>query len=294
MGSLLAGTKFRGDFEERLKGVMAELRKIKNAILFIDEIHTVVGAGATQDGSMDAANLIKPALQNGDLRCIGSTTHKDFKSSIEKDHALARRFQKITVKEPSIPETVEILKGLKEHYETYHEVRYPDASLETAAELSAKHINERFLPDKAIDVIDEAGAAQRLLPEGERKKEISPEDIETIISKMAQIPPKSVSHDDRSALENLAKDLKLVIFGQDPAIESVAQAIKLNRSGLGSPGKTRGQFSFCGAHWRRQNRTGKTAGQRPRHRIQALRHVRVHGKTCRLAPDRSASGLRGL
>ncbi len=246
MGALLAGTKFRGDFEERLKGVLAEVKRIPGAILFIDEIHTVVGAGATQDGSLDAANLIKPALQNGELRCIGSTTHKDFKASIEKDHALARRFQKITVREPTTEETVQILRGLAPRYEEHHGVTYTDAALESAAELSSKHINERFLPDKAIDVIDEAGAAQRLRPVGERKVKIEPEDIEAIVAKMAQIPPKSVSSDDRSTLASLAKQLKLSIFGQDLAVDSVSQAIKLNRSGLGAPDKPVGSFLFAG------------------------------------------------
>ncbi|MEL6187412.1 MAG: ATP-dependent Clp protease ATP-binding subunit ClpA, partial [Myxococcota bacterium] len=246
MGALLAGTKFRGDFEERLKGVLGEVKKIDNAILFIDEIHTVVGAGATQDGSLDAANLIKPALQNGELRCIGSTTHKDFKASIEKDHALARRFQKITVREPTIEETVRILEGLASRYEEHHGVKYTKAAIESAAELSGKHINERFLPDKAIDVIDEAGAAQRLLAEEDRKERIEPEDIEAIVAKMAQIPPKSVSSDDRKSLAKLAEELKLVIFGQDTAIESVAQAIKLSRSGLGAPDKPVGSFLFAG------------------------------------------------
>ena len=245
MGALLAGTKFRGDFEERLKGVLNDVKRIPNAILFIDEIHTVVGAGATQDGSLDAANLIKPALQNGELRCIGSTTHRDFKSSIEKDHALARRFQKITVREPTTEETVRILEGLASRYEEHHGVKYSREALESAAELSGKHINERFLPDKAIDVIDEAGAAQRLRGE-ERKENIEPEDIEAIVAKMAQIPPKNVSSDDRQSLAGLAKELKLAIFGQDKAVESVAQAIKLNRSGLGAPDKPVGSFLFAG------------------------------------------------
>jgi ATP-dependent Clp protease ATP-binding subunit ClpA len=246
MGALLAGTKFRGDFEERLKAVLTELKKIKNAILFIDEIHTVVGAGATQDGSMDAANLIKPALQSGELRCIGSTTHKDYKSSIEKDHALARRFQKIQINEPSVDETYQILKGLRTRYEEHHGVTYTDKALRSAAELSAKHINERFLPDKAIDVIDEAGAAQRLIPPAKRKKKIRSHDIEGIIAKMAQIPPKSVSQDDRSQLLNLSKELRLVIFGQDKAIDSLASAIKLSRSGLASGERPVGSFVFAG------------------------------------------------
>ena len=246
MGALLAGTKFRGDFEERLKGVLHEIKKLEDAILFVDEIHTVVGAGATQDGSLDAANLIKPALQNGELRCIGSTTHRDFKASIEKDHALARRFQKITVREPTIEETVLILEGLASRYEEHHGVKYTPAALQSAAELAGKHINERFLPDKAIDVIDEAGAAQRLRTEEHRKERIEPNDIEAIVAKMAQIPPKSVSSDDRSALANLAKELKLVLFGQDAAIDAVAQAIKLNRSGLGAPERPVGSFLFAG------------------------------------------------
>jgi len=246
MGGLLAGTKFRGDFEERLKGVLNALKKEPHAILFVDEIHTVVGAGATQDGSLDAANLIKPALQNGELRCIGSTTHKDFKSSIEKDHALARRFQKITVKEPSIEETVAILMGLRSRYEEHHGVNYTDGALRSAAELSSKHINERFLPDKAIDVIDEAGAAQRLLPEDDRSTKIRSTDIEAIVAKMAQIPPKSVSADDRNALANLEQQLRMVIFGQDSAVTSLTQAIKLNRSGLGAPEKPVGSFLFAG------------------------------------------------
>ncbi len=246
MGALLAGTKFRGDFEERLKGVLNEIKKRPDAILFIDEIHTIVGAGATQDGSLDAANLIKPALQKGELRCIGSTTHQDFKASIEKDHALARRFQKITVREPTIDETFQILQGLRPHYEEHHSVQYTDGALRSAAELSSKHINERFLPDKAIDVIDEAGAAQQLQPQETRKTKIQPSDIETIISKIAQIPPKTVSSDDKAALANLEKELKLVIFGQDNAIEALAQAIKLNRSGLGAPDKPVGSFLFAG------------------------------------------------
>jgi ATP-dependent Clp protease ATP-binding subunit ClpA len=246
MGALLAGTKFRGDFEERLKGVLHEIKRIPNAILFIDEIHTVVGAGATQDGSLDAANLIKPALQSGELRCIGSTTHKDYKSSIEKDHALARRFQKIVIREPSVEETYQILKGLRTYYEEHHAVRYTDPALRLAAELSAKHINERFLPDKAIDVIDEAGAAQRLQPPGKRKKKIGVGDIEKIIAKIAQIPPKSVTADDRSALANLERELKLVIFGQDEAIGKVTNAIKLNRSGLGAQERPVGSFLFAG------------------------------------------------
>jgi ATP-dependent Clp protease ATP-binding subunit ClpA len=246
MGSLIAGTKFRGEFEERLKAVIRELKKIEGAILFIDEIHTVVGAGATHDGSLDASNLLKPSLQNGDIRCIGSTTHKEYKSSIEKDHALARRFQKIQVDEPTIEETVQILRGLRPKYEDFHKVTYSDKSLRAAAELAAKHVNERFLPDKAIDVIDEAGAATRLAPEAQRQKRIRAKDVEDIVAKMAQIPPKSVSADDKTQLRNLDLDLKKVIYGQDKAIEALAAAIKLSRSGLGSAERPVGSFLFAG------------------------------------------------
>ena len=269
MGALLAGTKFRGDFEERLKGVLNELKKHPDAILFIDEIHTVVGAGATQDGSLDAANLIKPALQSGELRCIGSTTHKDYKASIEKDHALARRFQKITVREPTIDETFLILKGLRPYYEEHHGVNYTDGALRSAAELASKHINERFLPDKAIDVIDEAGAAQRLVPENKRKKKIRIKDIETIIAKMAQIPPKNVTSDDRTALSNLEKELKMVIFGQDQAVDALTQAIKLSRSGLGAPEKPVGSFVFAGP-----TGVGKTELARQLARVMGVEFIR--------------------
>ncbi len=246
MGSLIAGTKFRGEFEERLKGVISELKKIDNAILFIDEIHTVVGAGATHDSSLDASNLLKPGLSNGDLRVIGSTTHKDYKSSIEKDHALARRFQKIQVDEPSIEEAHLILRGLQPKYEQFHEVKYTDRAIRAAVELSAKHVNERYLPDKAIDVMDEAGAAVRLLVKEKRPERIDEKQIEDIIAKIAKIPPKTVSVDDKVALETLEKDLKMVIFGQDPAITSLTSAIKLSRSGLGAPERPVGNFLFSG------------------------------------------------
>ena len=246
MGSLIAGTKFRGEFEERLKAVVKEIKKVKGAILFIDEIHTVVGAGATHDGSLDASNLLKPALQSGELRCIGSTTHKEFKSSIEKDHALARRFQKIQVDEPTVDETFQILKGLRPRYEQFHGITYTDRALRVAAELSAKYVNERFLPDKAIDVIDEAGASTKLLPPDKRPKKIRSKDVERIIAKMAQIPPKTVSSDDKAVLATMEKDLKMVIFGQDRAIESLSSAIKLSRSGLGAPDKPPGSFLFAG------------------------------------------------
>jgi len=246
MGALIAGTKFRGEFEERLKGVMKEIKKVKGAVLFIDEIHTVVGAGATHDGSLDASNLLKPALQSGDLRCIGSTTHKEFKSSIEKDHALARRFQKIQVDEPTVDETFQILKGLRPRYEAFHGIQYTDRSLRVAAELAAKYVNERFLPDKAIDVIDEAGASTKLLPLEKRPKKIRSKDVEKIVARMAQIPAKTVNADDKAVLATLEKDLKMVIFGQDKAIDSLAASIKLSRSGLGSPDKPPGCFLFAG------------------------------------------------
>ena len=246
LGSLIAGTKYRGDFEKRLKGVVAELRKEPGAILFIDEIHTVIGAGAASGGVMDASNLIKPVLANGELRCIGSTTYTEFRGIFEKDHALARRFQKIDIVEPTIAETVEILRGLKTRFEEHHGVTYEDEALVAAAELASRHINDRHLPDKAIDVIDEAGAHCRLQPEAERKKVVDVELIENIVAKMARIPPKSVSASDRDALKTLERDLKLVIFGQDKAIEALASAIKMSRSGLGDERKPVGSFLFSG------------------------------------------------
>ncbi|MBI4816041.1 MAG: ATP-dependent Clp protease ATP-binding subunit ClpA [Deltaproteobacteria bacterium] len=246
MGALIAGTKFRGEFEERLKAVVNRIKAYPGAILFIDEIHTVVGAGATHDGSLDASNLLKPSLQSGELRCIGSTTHKDFKSSIEKDHALARRFQKIQVDEPSVDETHQILRGLKARYEEHHRVEYTDRALRVAAELSAKYINDRQLPDKAIDVIDEAGAALRLLPEAERPRIIDERAMEDIVAKMAKIPPKTVASDDRTKLRLLDSELKQVVFGQDPAIDALASAIRLSRAGLGQPEKPVGSFLFAG------------------------------------------------
>ena len=246
MGSLLAGTRYRGDFEERLKAVVSELEAHPGAILFIDEIHTVIGAGATSGGAMDASNLLKPALAQGTMRCIGSTTHKEFKSSIEKDHALARRFQKIQVDEPTVDETFQILKGLRPRYEAFHGIQYTDRSLRVAAELAAKYVNERFLPDKAIDVIDEAGASTKLLPLEKRPKKIRSKDVEKIVARMAQIPAKTVNADDKAVLATLEKDLKMVIFGQDKAIDSLAASIKLSRSGLGSPDKPPGCFLFAG------------------------------------------------
>jgi ATP-dependent Clp protease ATP-binding subunit ClpA len=246
MGSLLAGTRYRGDFEERLKAVLNELEAMEGAILFIDEIHTVIGAGATSGGAMDASNLLKPALQSGTIRCIGSTTYKEYRSYFEKDRALVRRFQKIDVNEPSIEDTVKILRGLKPYYEKHHKVRYTVEAIRAAVELAARHINDRKLPDKAIDVIDEVGAAQMLLPENRRKKTITIKDIEGIVAKIARIPPKSVSTDDKTTLRNLERDLKTMVFGQDKAIEALSSAIKLARAGLREPEKPIGCYLFSG------------------------------------------------
>jgi ATP-dependent Clp protease ATP-binding subunit ClpA len=246
MGALLAGTRYRGDFEERLKQVIKELEAHDNAIMFIDEIHTVIGAGATSGGAMDASNLLKPALASGTLRCIGSTTYKEYRQFFEKDRALVRRFQKIDVNEPSIPDTVEILKGLKPYYEDHHKVRYTNEAIRSAVELSARYINDRKLPDKAIDVIDESGASQKLLPEGRRKKTIGLKDIEATIATMARIPPKSVSKDDAEVLGHLTDNLKRVVFGQDKAIEALSSAIKLARAGLREPEKPIGNYLFSG------------------------------------------------
>jgi len=246
MGALLAGTKFRGQFEERLKGVLKSLQKHPNAILFIDEIHTIVGAGATTGGSMDASNLLKPALASGRLRCIGSTTYQEFKGAFERDRALSRRFQKIEVGEPTLEETVQILEGLKPHYESHHDVKYDTEAIRAAAELSAKHINDRFLPDKAIDVIDEAGAADRLMLAEKRTHKVTAAQVEEIVAKMAKIPKKSVSASEGMQLQNLEKELQAVIFGQDKAISEITSAIKLARSGLRSPEKPIGSFLFSG------------------------------------------------
>ena len=245
MGALLAGTKFRGQFEERLKGVIKRIEEIPDAILFIDEIHTIVGAGATSGGSMDASNILKPALASGKLRCIGSTTYQEYKH-IERDRALARRFQKIEVGEPSLPETIEILKGLQGRYEDHHGVKYDADAIDAAATLASRHINERFMPDKAIDVLDETGALDRLKPEGERTHAVRVHDVERVVSKMARIPEKSVSSSDRERLRTLGDDLKSVIFGQDEAIEKLATAIRLARSGLRAPEKPIGSFLFAG------------------------------------------------
>src|SRR5450830_1141255 len=235
MGALLAGTKYRGDFEQRLKAVLKQLLDNCNTILFIDEIHTLIGAGAASGGTLDASNLLKPALSSGQLKCIGATTYNEYRGVFEKDHALSRRFQKIDVEEPSVEETVAILRGLKSRFEAHHGIKYSAAALTTAAEMSARFINDRHLPDKAIDVIDEAGAAQRILPKSKQKKTIGKADIEDIISKIARIPPQSVSSDDRNTLKTLDRDLKAVVFGQNKAIDTLATAIKMSRSGLGDP-----------------------------------------------------------
>jgi ATP-dependent Clp protease ATP-binding subunit ClpA len=246
MGALLAGTKYRGDFEQRLKAVLKQLVDNPNAILFIDEIHTLIGAGAASGGTLDASNLLKPALSTGALKCIGATTYTEYRGIFEKDHALSRRFQKIDVVEPSVQETVEILRGLKSRFEAHHGVRYTTSALTTAAELSARYINDRHLPDKAIDVIDEAGAAQRILPKSKQRRVITKHEIEEIIAKIARIPPHNVSSNDRSKLQNLDRDLKAVVFGQDRAIDALAASIKMARSGLGNPQKPIGNFLFSG------------------------------------------------
>ncbi len=246
MGALLAGTRYRGDFEERLKGVMAELEATEGAILFIDEIHTMIGAGATSGGTMDASNILKPALQSGTLRCMGSTTYKEYRNHFEKDHALSRRFQKIDINEPSIEDTVKILKGLKPYFEEHHKVRYTHESLKKAVELSVRYITDRKLPDKAIDVIDEVGASRMLLPEAKRRKTVTVKDMEKIVAMIARIPPKNISSDDRKALKTLERDLKAMVFGQDKAIEALASAIKLARAGLREPEKPIGSYLFTG------------------------------------------------
>ena len=246
MGVLLAGTRYRGDFEERLKGVVEELGKQPKAILFIDEIHTLIGAGATSGGAMDASNLLKPALASGEIRCIGSTTYKDYRGYFETDRALVRRFQKIDVNEPTVADTVRILNGLKPYYEEYHGIRYTRSALRAAAELAGRHMSDRKLPDKAIDVIDEAGAAEMLKPASRRKKVVGVGSIETVVAKMARIPPKQVSRDDRSALSTLERDLNLVVFGQEEALGMLASAVKMSRAGLREPNKPVGCFLLSG------------------------------------------------
>jgi ATP-dependent Clp protease ATP-binding subunit ClpA len=246
MGALLAGTKYRGDFEQRLKAVLKQLRENPNGILFIDEIHTIIGAGSASGGTLDASNLLKPALSSGQLKCIGATTYTEFRGVFEKDHALSRRFQKIDVNEPTVEQTVQILRGLKSRFEEHHGVKYSASALTSAAELAARFINDRHLPDKAIDVIDEAGAAQRILPKSKQKKTIGKPEIEEIISKIARIPPQSVNQDDRTKLQTIDRDLKNVVFGQDPAIEALGSAIKMARAGLGKTDKPIGAFLFSG------------------------------------------------
>ncbi len=246
MGALLAGTKYRGDFEQRLKLVLAELKQRENSILFIDEIHTVIGAGAASGGTMDASNLLKPVLQSGELKCIGSTTYQEYRGIFEKDRALSRRFQKIDVVEPTVEETYEILRGLKCHFEEHHEIKYTNQALRAAAELSDRYINDRHMPDKAIDVIDEAGAHTRLQPASKRKKTIGVHDVEKIVAKIARIPPKTISVSDKDALKTLERDLKLVVYGQDEAIAALSSAIKMSRSGLGNPDKPIASFLFSG------------------------------------------------
>ncbi|MCG6887599.1 MAG: ATP-dependent Clp protease ATP-binding subunit ClpA [Proteobacteria bacterium] len=269
LGALLAGTKYRGDFEKRLKAVLAQLKKNEHNILFIDEIHTIIGAGAASGGAMDASNLIKPVLASGDLKCIGSTTYQEYRGIFEKDRALARRFQKIDVPEPTVEECVQILEGLKSRFEEHHSVRYTHQALRTAAELSERYINDRHLPDKAIDVIDEAGANQRMQVPSKRKKTIGVRDIEAIVAKIARIPPKTVSSDDMEVLRNLSRDLKLVIYGQDEAVDSLAAAIKLSRSGLGNKEKPIGSFMFAGP-----TGVGKTEVTRQLARIMGIELIR--------------------
>jgi ATP-dependent Clp protease ATP-binding subunit ClpA len=246
MGALLAGTRYRGDFEERVKAVLNELEQMPHAILFIDEIHTVIGAGATSGGAMDASNLLKPALQQGTLRCIGSTTYKEYRNHFEKDRALVRRFQKIDVTEPTIDDAVKILRGLKPYYEKHHKIRFTNDAIKSAVELSAKYISDRKLPDKAIDVIDEVGAAQMLVPGSKRRKTVGVKEVEGIVAKIARIPPKNVSKDDKAALANLERDLKTMVYGQDEAIEALSSAIKLSRAGLRDPEKPIGSYLFAG------------------------------------------------
>ena len=269
LGGLVAGTKYRGDFEKRLKAVLAQLRRQPNAILFIDEIHTIIGAGSASGGVMDASNLIKPFLASGELRCIGSTTYQEYRGIFEKDRALARRFQKIDVNEPSVEETLEILKGLKPRFEEHHQVAYTQPALRAAAELSAKYINDRHLPDKAIDVIDEAGANVQLRPADKRKKRIDVADVEAIVAKIARIPPKRVSTSDTEALRNLDRDLKMVVFGQDEAIDALTSAIRMNRSGLGQEEKPIGSFLFTGP-----TGVGKTEVTRQLARILGMELIR--------------------
>ena len=269
LGALLAGTKYRGDFEKRLKHLLGELKKLPNAILFIDEIHTIIGAGAASGGVMDASNLLKPALSSGQLRCIGSTTFQEFRGVFEKDHALARRFQKVDVNEPSVDDTYEILKGIIGSFEEHHQIKYEDAALKAASELAQRYVPDRHMPDKAIDVVDEAGAYQRLQPEASRKELITVEDIEEIVSKIARVPVKAANSDDKQVLANLERNLKMVVFGQDSAIESLADAIKLSRAGLKADQKPIGSFLMAGP-----TGVGKTEVTRQLAKIMGLELIR--------------------
>ncbi len=291
MGTLLAGTRYRGDFEERLKQVIKEIEATPGAIMFIDEIHTVIGAGATSGGAMDASNLLKPALASGTLRCIGSTTYKEYRQYFEKDRALVRRFQKIDVNEPSVPDAIEILKGLKPYFEEYHKLKYTNEAIKAAVELSARYIHDRKLPDKAIDVIDELGAAQMLLPDSRRKKTIGIKEVETTIATMARIPPKTVSKDDAEVLQHLENTLKTVVYGQDKAVEF---SVGFDQAGAGRApraGKADRFLPVLGSDRRWQDRSRQAAGILARRRTNPLRHVGIHGAAYRLPADRRASGL---
>ena len=294
MGTLLAGTRYRGDFEERLKQVIKEIEAYPGAIMFIDEIHTVIGAGATSGGAMDASNLLKPALAGGTIRCIGSTTYKEYRQYFEKDRALVRRFQKIDVNEPTIPDAIEIMKGLKPYFESYHKLKYTNEAVKAAVELSARYIHDRKLPDKAIDVIDESGAAQMLLPESKRKKTIGIKEIETTIATMARIPPKTVSKDDAEVLQHLEQTLKTTVYGQDKAIEALSSSIKLARAGLREPEKPIGCYLFSGPTGVGKTEVAKQLAKSLGVRADPLRHVRVHGASHRIASDRRAARLRRL
>ncbi len=291
MGALLAGTRYRGDFEERLKQVVTELEKMPEAVLFIDEIHTVIGAGATSGGAMDASNLLKPALSGGTIRCIGSTTYKEFRNHFEKDRALLRRFQKIDVNEPTVEDTIKILKGLRTAFEDHHKVKYTPEAIKTAVELSARYINDRKLPDKAIDVIDEVGAMQMLVPPSKRKRKITAREIEQVIATMARIPPKSVSSDDKKALEHLERDLKQVVYGQDAAVKKLSTAMKLSRAGLRDPDKPIGSFLFSGPTGVGKTEVARQLASHHGHPAAAVRHVGIHGAPLGQPPDRCASGL---
>ncbi len=294
LGGLVAGTKYRGDFEKRLKAVLAQLKRQPHAILFIDEIHTIIGAGSASGGVMDASNLIKPVLASGDLRCIGSTTYQEYRGIFEKDRALARRFQKIDVEEPSVEETIEILKGLKSRFEEHHQVTYTNPALRAAAELANRYINDRYLPDKAIDVIDEAGANVQLMTPAKRKKRIDVADVEAIVAKIARIPPKRVSASDTESLKNLDRDLKMVVYGQDAAIDALTSAIRMNRSGSGARREADRLLPLHRTDRRWQDRGHPSIGAHPGNGVAALRYVRVHGTAHGLAAHRRAAWICGV